>query len=285
MSLPDLEYCCPQSLQEALSIAADHPDARYLAGGTDLLPQIRTGSRSLGMAIDVKRISQLAGIRELVDGSVAIGATSTVAEVASHPLVRSRYSVLTECCLSLGSYPLRNRATVAGNICNASPCADTSAALLALDAMITAQSLSGQRHIPMVKFFTAPGQTALRKHELVTEIILPKETAGGYGYLGRIARRRSVDISTAAVLLSVLPDNQLRHRVSLLSVAPTPLRVFEAENILDQHGPDGAGQAAELAMNAANPISDLRGSAEYRREMVGVLLRRAVQELSNRSDR
>jgi carbon-monoxide dehydrogenase medium subunit len=174
---------------------------------------------------------------------------------------------------------LRNRATVGGNVCNGSPCADTAAALLALDAIFLVTGPEGAREVSIHDFFQGPGETCLQKGELVTRILLPTGSAGGKGIYGRISRRRGVDISTVAVLLTRLPGGSPVHRVSLLSVAPRPLRVPEAESLLDKMELAGATQAADLARAACSPIDDVRGSAEYRRDMVGVLLERGVKQL------
>ncbi|MBW1807501.1 MAG: xanthine dehydrogenase family protein subunit M [Deltaproteobacteria bacterium] len=280
MSLPKLEYCQARTIEEALNMWAEKTAARYIAGGTDLLPQLRAGSRAPLRVVDLKYIENLAKIRQVEDGSVSIGAAASVAQVAADASVRQHYPILVDCCLSLGSYPLRNRATVVGNICNASPCADTSAALLALEAVVVTAGPKAKRRIPIGDFFKGPGESCLQAGELVVEIILPKATSGGRGHYGRIARRKSVDISTVAVLVSVLPKGQPRHRLSLLSVAPTPLRVFEAEAVLDERGPEGASQAAEIARASCTPINDVRGSAEYRWDMVGVLTERGVMTLA-----
>jgi CO/xanthine dehydrogenase FAD-binding subunit len=282
MLLPDLSYVRARTVEEALALRFEKPDARFVAGGTDLLPQARCGTCSppLRTLIDIKTIPELAKIRQNRDGSLSIGAAASVAAVAGHQEVRRHYPVLVDCCLSLGSYPLRNRATVAGNICNASPCADTSAALLALDARVAAVGPQGRREIEIGDFFQGPGQTSLRAGELVVEVILPKKSQGGRGHYGRIARRRAVDISTVAVLVTWISGLEPEHRVSLLSVAPTPLRVPEAEKLLDREGPDGATRAAELCMSACSPIDDVRASAEYRRAMVGVLTERGARAVA-----
>lgn len=285
MILPRFKYRSPRTVEEALSVFAENPISRYLAGGTDLLSQMRCGGCLPRLLIDIKPISALNRIEEREDGSIAIGASVSVAGVAAHPLIRKRYPVLVDCCLSLGSYPVRNRATVIGNICNASPCADTAAALLALDARAIAVSPAGRREVSIREFFRGPGQTVLRAGELVTELILPPETAGARGHFGRIARRRGVDVSTVAVLVTHLPGCAPAHRISLLSVAPTPLRVGEAERLLDREGPAAASRAAKIARLVCSPIDDLRGSAEYRREMVGVLLERGVKALAGGAGR
>jgi CO/xanthine dehydrogenase FAD-binding subunit len=277
------EYHRARTVEEALSLFSEKAPAGYMAGGTDLLPKCRCLAGSAcqppGAVVDIKPIPELNGIEPIDDGALSIGAAAPVAEVGTHPLVRKHYPVLSDCCLSLGSYPLRNRATVGGNVCNGSPCADTAAALLALDTVFQVAGPQGQREISIHDFFLGPGETCLQPGDLVTRLILPAGSAGGKGVYGRISRRRGVDISTVAVLLTRLPGCSPVHRVSLLSVAPRPIRVPEAESCLDKQEQAGAGKAADLARAACNPITDVRGSAEYRRDMVGVLLERGVNQL------
>ncbi len=281
MGFADFEYRSARSTEEAMELWHSRPGARYLAGGTDLLPQFRCGAcDEPELVIDIKRIPGLWEIAETGQGALKVGATATIAQVADHPLVAERYPALVDCCRQLGSYPLRNIATIAGNICNASPCADTAAALLALGAEVVASGREGERRIPVTEFFQAPGVSALTAGELVTGIELPADAAGGRAHYGRIARRKGVDISTVAALVVHLPDHASRHRIALLSVAPRPLRVLEAERVLDDRGPAGGDEAAALARDAATPIDDVRGSATYRRQMVGVLVRRGVEALA-----
>jgi carbon-monoxide dehydrogenase medium subunit len=278
MSLPRFEYVAPEAVEEAVALWQEKPDARYLAGGTDLLTRMRFAEQRASRVVDIKRIADLQALR--ANGAVSIGAAVSVAQVAAHPAVQERYPALARCCGALGSYPIRQRATVAGNLCNASPCADTSAALLALDARLTVVGPGGRRTVPLEGFFTGPGQTVLQPGDLVTEVVVPAESAGARAAYGRLARRRGVDISTVAALVVRLAEGKPRWRVSLLSVAPTPLRVPEAEAILDELGPPAADQAAQAAQAACRPITDVRGTAEYRHDMVGVLVRRGVQAVA-----
>ena len=211
-----------------------------------------------------------------------LGAAVTVAQTARDPRVTADFPALAECCNALGSYPLRQRATVVGNLCNASPCADTAAALLALEAELIVAGPDGERTVPLTGFFRGPRDTALKQGELATAVRIPAAAAKTRAVYGRLARRRGVDISTVAVLVAAVPGAERPHRISLLSVAPTPLRVPEAERILDERGPDGAQDAAEAARAAASPISDARGTAEYRRAMVGALVERGVKSLADK---
>ena len=281
MTLPRFEYKKPRTVSEAIELAAAGEEVRYLAGGTDLLPQMRAGTRAVRTVVDIKHIDELSRFGKTQEGGLSIGAGCVLSEIAVHPTVRKNYPLLAQCCLSVGSYPLRNRATMAGNICNASPAADTAAALLCLDAEVTVSGTTGKRSVPVAEFFKGPGQTVLDRGELVTSVTLPRGSAGRKGRYLRLSRRQGVDLATVGVLVTGGNGGNgggPAHRVSLVAVAPTPMRVSESEAVLDREGPgEGtARKAAEAAQAAASPISDVRGSAEYRSEMVYVLVRRGV---------
>ena len=281
MPLPSFEYFAARSLDEAAEMWAKVRGAAFLAGGTDLLPQMRSGRRGPQRLIDIKRIPLLAGIRDLEDGGLAIGAAVPLAEIEAHPSVTQRFPLLAECCRAVGAPPLRNRATMAGNICNASPAADTAVALLALEAMVTVGGPAGRRSLPVTTFFTGPGTTTLAPGELLLEIVLPGASAGVRGSYLRLARRRGMDLATVGVLIARSGNGGApAYRVALAAVAPTPMRVREAEALLDRRGEGAAREAAEIARQACSPITDIRGTAEYRREMVGVLTRRGVSALA-----
>ena len=280
MPLPPFEYRAADSLDGALALWFERPGAAYYAGGTDLLPQMRSGRRLPQRLIDVKLVPGLAGIRDLDDGGVAIGAAVPLALIEAHRSVTTRFPLLAECCRTIGAPPLRNRATMAGNLCNASPAADTAVALLALDAIVIAFGPAGVRRIPITTFFVAPGTTALAPGELVTEVVVPGTAMGAHGSYLRLSRRRGMDLATVGVLVARTgKDGHARHRMALAAVAPTPLRVPEAEALLDRDGIGGAERASAMARAVCSPITDIRGSAEYRREMVGVLARRGIAAL------
>jgi CO/xanthine dehydrogenase FAD-binding subunit len=274
----DLGYHAPATVEEALTLQAES-GAAFLLGGTDLLPQIRSGRRRPGGLIDLKRIGALAGIRETEDGGLAIGAAAPMADVERHGAVLSRFPLLAECVGTVGAWPLRQRATLAGNVCNASPAADAAVALLSLDAHFAVASAAGTRTVEAAGFFLGPGRTALLPGELLTEIRLPASSAGLLGRYLRLSRRKGMDLATVAVLVGRRGGPAPAWRIGLVAVAPTPLRVREAERLLEEKGAAAAGEAAEIAVAACRPIDDVRGSAAYRREMVGVLVRRGVLEL------
>jgi carbon-monoxide dehydrogenase medium subunit len=281
MRLPPFEYLNAASLDEALSAWSASPGAAYLAGGTDLLPQMRASKRHSQMVIDVKRIPDLAGIRDLDEGGVAIGAAVPLTDVETHPSVTGRFPLLAECSRALGAPPIRNRATLVGNLCNASPAADTAVALLALEAVVVAVGPHGTRRIAIASFFTGPGKTALTSGELVTEVILPASSLGTRGSYLRLSRRQGMDLATVGVVVACRVNGGPPHYlVALAAVAPTPLRVLESEALLDLDGLAAADRAATIAQAACSPITDIRGSANYRREMVGVLTRRGIRALA-----
>lgn len=275
----DLDYLAPVTVDDAVALRASGPASTYLLGGTDLLPQMRAGRRSPERLIDLKRIPELHEIRESPDGGLAIGAAVPLADVETHPAVLARFPLLAACAETVGAWPLRQRATLAGNVCNASPAADTAVALLALEAVLHVAAPGGRRSIPVAALFLGPGQTALVPGDLVTEIVLPGASAGFRGSYPRLSRRKGMDLATVGVLVGRRDGSPAAWRVALAAVAPTPLRVRAAEEVLEARGAAAAAEAAELAVAACRPITDLRGSAEYRREMVGVLVRRAVAEL------
>ena len=275
----DLDYLAPSAVEDAVALRASRPSAAFLLGGTDLLPQMRSGRRSPETLIDLKRIAELHEIRENADGGLSIGAAVPLADVETHPLVLARYPLLAECAKTVGAWPLRQRATLAGNVCNASPAADTAVALLALDAVVNVASTTGRLAMAISELFLGPGQTALMPGDLVTDVVLPGSAAGVRGSYQRLSRRKGMDLATVGVLVGKRDGARPSWRVALAAVAPTPLRVRAAEELLEAKGAAAAREAAELAVAACRPITDQRGSAEYRREMVGVLVRRGVESL------
>jgi carbon-monoxide dehydrogenase medium subunit len=275
----DLDYLAPATVDDAVALRANSPASAFLLGGTDLLPQMRAGRRSPERLIDLKRIPELHEIRENPDGGLSIGAAVPLADVETHPLVLARYPLLAECAKTVGAWPLRQRATLAGNVCNASPAADTAVALLALDAVVNVASTTGRLAMAVSELFLGPGQTALMPGDLVTEVVLPGAAAGFRGSYQRLSRRKGMDLATVGVLVGKRDGAPASWRVALAAVAPTPLRVRAAEELLEAKGASAAREAASLAVAACRPITDLRGSAEYRRKMVGVLVRRGVASL------
>ncbi len=240
----DLDYLAPTTVDEAISLKAT-PGTAWLLGGTDLLPQMRAGRKAPERLVDLKRIPGLHEIREVADGGLSIGAAVPLADVETHPGVLEHFPLLAECAKTVGAWPLRQRATLAGNLCNASPAADTAVALLALDAEVKVVSTAGRRSIPIREFFLGPGLAALLPGDLVTEIVLPGASAGFRGSYLRQSRRKGMDLATVGVLVGksngTLPA---RWRVALAAVAPTPLRLRAVEELLEAKGIAAVDEAA-----------------------------------------
>lgn len=285
--IAEFDYVRPQTHQEAVEFLAAHPEtARPFMGGTDLFVRLRDGFyEETQYAVDLKGLPGMQKISFDPAAGLRLGAAANMNRVAAHPAVQQHYPVLAQAARAVASYQLRNRATVAGNLCNASPASDTAPACLVLDAMVALYSLNGERRLPLNGFFTGPGRTQMQPGEIMTAIEIPPPPAGSAGRYLKLGRNAVGDLAIVGVAVYAYPDGTAaagyRFRIALASVAPVPLRAASAEAILAQ-GPlseDTIDAAANAAMMAATPISDVRGSAEYRRLMVRNLTRRALREL------
>ena len=270
-------YARPSTLAEAVAILEERgPEARVLAGGTDLLIRLRDGSLRPSVVVDVKRVPELApGIR--VEGErLVIGATTAMTEIAAHPLIRRDVAALAESAAYVGSVQIRNRATLAGNLCNASPAADTAPALLVHAAVVVASGPGGTRRIPLDAFFVRSGVTTLARGELVTAVELPIPPTPLASAHERRTRRRGHDL--ASVTMAVGVDRTGLARLAFGSVGPRPLvRIDETGTLGDPGATDGAVDAAleRLLAEAAPSATSMRASPEYRLAMLRVLARRA----------
>jgi CO/xanthine dehydrogenase FAD-binding subunit len=261
------------SLQEALDAASASKGASvFMAGGTDLLVQIKEGKKRLQGIIDVKGISEMDGV-VITGGECSIGALTSIRILETSLSVSEKVPLLAQAAAKLGSVQVRHRATIGGNLCNASPSADTASALLALDAQVEIFGKAGTRVIDLDKFFLGPGATVLGDGELLTRLKIPltRNRQGSVYY--KLTTRKAMDLAFVgvAVLLELGRDDEIsKTRIALGAVAPTPIRVPSAEKLLEgiRLSPEAARKSAELAARSCEPISDHRASAEYRREMV-----------------
>jgi CO/xanthine dehydrogenase FAD-binding subunit len=271
-------YARPDTLADAISLLAEHgPDARVLAGGTDLIIRLRDGTLRPALVVDVKRVPELApGVR--VDGGMlVIGATTTMTELAGHPLIRRDLAALAEAAAVVGSVQIRNRATLAGNLCNASPAADTAPALLVHAAVVVAAGPSGVRRIALDDFFVRSGVTTLAPGEIVTAVELPLPASLIASAHQRRTRRRGHDL--ASVTLACGVDAAGVTRVAYGSVGPRPLLRVDTSGVLaDRASPDAArAEVFDLMFADASPSArSMRAGPEYRRAMLRVLGRRAL---------
>jgi len=284
------ELAVPGSIDECLQILAKRgPDAKVVAGGTDLLPQLKNGVLWPGWVVDLSAVAELRAISDAPDGGLRIGASVTARELELDERVRSRYPALAESAALVGSVQVRNLATLGGNLCNAAPSADMAPPLLALDADAVIAGPSGQRRVPMAAFFLGVRRTVLAPGELLLEIALPAPGAASGGNYLRHTPRRELDIAVVGVASQVtLSGGQcVKARIALAAVAPVPLRATEAEQALIGQ-PVTSPQierAAELASAAARPIDDHRGSVEFRHHLVRVLTRRTLGTALARASR
>ncbi len=284
--LPELEYLKPASLEEASKFLADHAgEARPFSGGTDSLVRLRDGVWKVNTLVDVKRLD---GTHELSfdpKKGLTIGAAVTMNKVAAHPDVLKHYPVLAEAAKSVASYQLRNRATIIGNICNASPAGDSIGACMILDGVLNVHGVNGFYAIPLSNFFLGPGKTVLKPGDIVVSITLPVPPKGFAGTYKKLGRNTIGDLSIVGVAVLGYPTGETksgyRFRIALASVAPTPYESLKAEAVLAEKSitADTIAEAALAAMDSVTPIDDVRGSARYRKFMVRNLTREAVTEI------
>jgi carbon-monoxide dehydrogenase medium subunit len=284
--LPELEYVKPGSLNEACAFLAEHDGkAKPFSGGTDSFVRLRDGVLKLDYLVDIKGLE---GTKELsfdVKKGLTIGAAVTMNQVARHPEVIKYYPNLVQAANSVASYQLRNRATIIGNICNASPAGDTIGTCMILDGMLNVKGVDGERTIPLNSFFLAPGRTVLNAGEVVTSITLPPPPAGMVGVYKKLGRNQISDLSIVGVAVLGYPNPKspsgYAFRIALASVAPVPMEALKAEAILSEKkiAAEIIAEAAVAAMDGVTPIDDVRGSARYRKLMVRNLTREALTEV------
>ena len=279
--MQDFAYHAPPTVAEAIALfAADPEGSRYLAGGTDLFLALEHGSSTVRRVIDLKAISGLDGIAEQPDGGHRLGALLPMDELMRNGVIRANYRALAESAEVVGGPPIRNRATLGGNLCNASPAADTAVPLVAFMAMAVLSSASGGRAIPVVRLWEAPGRTVLRPGELMTAIELPPPLPASASTFERLTRS-AMDIAllSASAVISLNDDGTCRLvTLALGAVAPTVISIPEAGEVLRDTNCDDAALArvVRAVIETVRPIDDIRASAEYRREMAGVLAKRAL---------
>jgi carbon-monoxide dehydrogenase medium subunit len=280
------QYTRPETMGQVLSLLSEYgADASLLAGGTDLLVRLRKGKTPPRLVIDLKRVAQLsADITE--EGPVMrIGALAILADLIEDERVRLHFPALVEAAGKIGSVQIRNRATLAGNICNASPAADTAPALLVYGASVNIAGISNSRRVGVGEFFTAPGKTVLQRGEMVASIDLPLPVERVGAAFVRLTRRQGVDLASASTCCLVKPSG-----VTLFAygaVSPRPFLVSDESGILsDPQASQGAKDVVLRRLAAhASPITDVRASREYRQAMLLVLSRRALQLALGRLNR
>ena len=277
--MQDFQYCRPQTVAEAVAVLAEHKEgAQILAGGTDLVIRLRNGEIHPTAVIDLKRIAELRpGVRR-EDGCLCISATTVMTDIEEDEEVKRHFPALAEAASAVGSVQIRNRATMVGNVCNASPAADSAPPLLVYDASAVAVGPGGTRRIPLNDFFVRSGQTTLKPGELVTglEVPFPKQRLGA-AYT-RLTRRRGTDLASITLCCGVNEDGVTR--LAYGSVGPRPVLVVDETGVLaDPAAPDEAKTPIlEQMLAGASPSPrSMRAGPEYRLAMLRVLGRRALQ--------
>lgn len=270
------EYYKPSTLKEAVGLLKEHGEtAEVLNGGTDLIVRMRDGHSAPGVVVDIKGIKELHEL-SIEEGRVFIGACVLLNDLGLHDVILKRYPYLSQASLSVGSKQVRNRATCIGNICNASPLADTATPLLALDAEIHIYGEKGIKTVPLSDFFVFVRKTILQPDEIVTGISF-KDNANNLGIFYKMSRRKEVDLSTVC---STVVKNDDKYAISFGAVAPTPIRLPKTEAYLNENklSEEVIEKACALALEEVSPISDVRATKEYRQEMVQVMLRNTLSE-------
>ena len=273
------EYFEPATLAEASSLLAHYgARAQPLAGGTDLLVELKEQLRRAECVVNIKRIPGIDRLSFDSQAGLRFGALVTARALEVSPVIREKYPSLLQAVRELGSIQVRNRATIVGNVCRASPSADTLPPLIADGAMVSIHGGQGRRSLPLEDFFTGPGKTVLQPDELVTEIVVPAPAPRTGKVYIKHGRRKAMELATVGVAVTLTEGSDVR--IVLGAVAPTPIRAKKAEALLRGRTIDGAliERAAQAAVEESRPISNVRASAEYRREMVRVLTRRALMQ-------
>lgn len=277
------DFYQPVTLQEASRLLREKgPGGRFLAGGTDLVIAMKEKGLLPNYIVDLKRVPAISGIRQNPDGSISLGALTTMYEIETSPLIKKKFNFLAQSAAEVGSIQIRNRATIGGNMCNATPSADTAPALIALGASAKISGTAGERSISLEEFFSGPGQTVLSADEILTEIIIPRTPPGLVGEYIKFSPREMMDLAYVGVAVAYDFEPQKRTcagvRIVLGAVAPTPIRAKRAEatvegQVLNESLAENAGN---IAAEEAKPISDVRSTADYRRAMVAAMTKRAL---------
>jgi len=283
--LQAFDYQAARNIEEALSLlsSGDHR-VKILAGGTDLLVQLREGRQRADLIVDIKKIPELAEIAFDPVHGLRIGAAACCYQVSHHAAVRAHYPGLVDAVSLIGGVQIQNRASIGGNLCNASPAADTIPALIVHQAICEIRSSHGRRNVPVERFCTSPGTTVLQPGELLVSIHLPLPKQPFGAYYQRFIPRNEMDIAIVGVGAAVTLDKDRSHfqeaRLALAAVAPTPLYVEAAGDFLagKEITEKVIQEAAAIAQEAARPIRDLRGTIEQRKQLIAILARRAIEQ-------
>ncbi len=281
--MENFEYIKPQRLADAIDALQKYQNAFLLAGGTDLLVSMKYNSIAPDYIIDIKEIPQM-NTFEYNDGW-RFGALTTVRDIEDSDRLKEKIPCLGQAAKALGSIQIRNRATLGGNLCNASPCANFAAMFLALDAMIKIISKDGERQLALQDFFVGPNQTVLKKGDVLTEIMIPVDAGQAEGIFLKHSVGKSNDLGLVNIAIALYreagTDLCKKIAIAMGAVAPTPMRASQAEAVLNNNRltPDLIARAAKEASDEASPISDHRASAGYRKQLVRAMVAKGISSL------
>lgn len=290
MLLPKFDYHEPSTLEEALQLLRDFGgNAKVLAGGTDLLVRMKLKIDKPSHVISIARVPGLDQIIPRNGHGVTVGAGVTAAQLSRHELLGDRFTPLSTAAGRLGAPMIRNRATIGGNIVNARPAADLPPACMALNAEVKLKTASGERSVPLTEFFRGPGETVMEPNELLTSVNLetpPPWTGGSYIKLGARKTLEIAMVNVAVLMTLAAADGPITDcRIALGAVGPTPIRAYAAEEALiaSMPSPELFQKAGEIGVGVCSPITDHRGTMEYRCLMIEVLVKRCLTQAFERA--
>jgi carbon-monoxide dehydrogenase medium subunit len=280
----DFEYEAPTSVAEAVRILSQHNgSARPLAGGTDLIDQIRTGRHQPQVVVDLKKIPELS-VFELSPNGLRLGAAVPCYRIYGEPGMARAYSALVDSTRIIGGIQIQSRASVGGNLCNSGPAADSTPSLIVLEAIAVIAGPAGRREVPVEEFCTGPGKNILKPGEFLVELKLPPRPAHSGSHYRRFIPRNEMDIAVVGVAAAVVLDEKkekfVSARIALGAVGPTPLFARDASQSLAGKtiNAEAIGKVASAAQAIARPIDDMRGTKEFRQHVTNVLTRRVLEE-------
>ena len=285
--MKDFEYTRPNDLDEALVLLGNlREGAKIIAGGTDLVPLMREDLVTPSHVIDISNLPDLDFIKE-EKGLIRIGAATRMRTIEQSPIVKAKIPLLAETAQLVGEIGVRNIATIGGNLVNASPAADSAPPLLTLGASVKIRKLKTERTIKLQEFFVHVKKTVLQPDELMTEVQIPIPPPRSGGFFIRLAKRGGniISIVSSAAFLALKGNVCSQARIAMGSVAPTPIRIPDAEKVLEGAEPteERIQTAAEKVLGSIKPISDVRASAEYRKETSKILVKRSLEEALKRA--
>jgi carbon-monoxide dehydrogenase medium subunit len=281
--MPVRDYIAPRTVEEAVAaLAGNGSDARVLAGGTDLIIQVRERRRDVGVMVDAKLIPELTSLEFAADGSLRVGAATSCTQIYQDPRVRATFPALVDSAGLIGGVQIQSRASLGGNLCNSSPAADSIPTMIVLGAVCELAGPQGRRSVAVEQFCTGPGRNILQPGEILVSLTFPAPAAHSGAAFERFIPRNEMDIAVANAAASVtLSADGTRFeaaRIAVGAVAPTPLFLTAAAEALvgQPVAPDAIARAAALAREATSPITDMRGSVDQRPHLTGVLVRRVI---------